>query len=60
MENKSMHAVKAILVSSLLLAAGSKPVLATEVLRPVATEDLDQFIGSTVFGQAQSNDCAVV
>jgi hypothetical protein len=50
----SMNAVKALLVSSLLSAVGSKPVLATEVLKPVATEDLDQFIGSTVFGQARA------
>ena len=49
-----MHAVKALLISSVLLAAGPKPILATEILRPVAAQDLDQFIGSTVFGQARA------
>src|SRR5258706_14468862 len=52
--NNSMTALKALLVSSVLLAAGLKPMLATEMLQPVAMEDLDQFIGSTVFGQARA------
>ncbi len=49
-----MNALKALLVSSVLLAGASKPMLATEMLQPVAMEDLDQFIGSTVFGQARA------
>src|SRR3954471_3081447 len=44
----------ALMVSSLLLAAESKPVLATEMLQPIAAEDLDQFIGWTVFGEARA------
>jgi hypothetical protein len=51
-----MYPIRALLLLSLALFLGaeSKPALAITMLEPVAAQDLDEFIGSTVLGQARA------